>query len=108
MIRITDSSKAILIVKQEHAEEMEEEMEVDVEEELAMCTICLGELEHWSQPNECSHTFCFICLLKWSKEKASCPVCRVKFYSIKFNIRSHSSYDAFMFTMPQCNDTCDE
>ncbi|XP_046637968.1 uncharacterized protein LOC124316199 isoform X2 [Daphnia pulicaria] len=57
------------------------------------CTICLGEREDRSLPNNCFHEFCFSCLLQWSKVKPVCPLCVQPFSSIIHNIKSDHEYD---------------
>ncbi|XP_037560705.1 E3 ubiquitin-protein ligase Topors isoform X1 [Dermacentor silvarum] len=59
------------------------------------CPICLGPLEDKSFAGSCFHTFCFSCLLKWSKVKAECPLCKQRFKSILHNVRSLEDYDQY-------------
>ncbi len=47
------------------------------------CAICLGKLENASRSESCSHAFCFVCLLEWSKVRAECPLCKKKFSAIR-------------------------
>ncbi|KAL3186485.1 hypothetical protein MRX96_027523 [Rhipicephalus microplus] len=57
------------------------------------CAICLGPPENKSFTDSCFHTFCFSCLLEWSKVKAECPLCKQRFKSIVHNVRSFEDYD---------------
>lgn len=76
------------------------------------CSICLGIHENISHPNKCLHSFCFICILEWSKVnvscpnyslifyfiiilqvKAECPLCKRPFNSIIYNVRPNQDYD---------------
>lgn len=59
------------------------------------CAICLGKPENKSFTDSCCHTFCFSCLLEWSKVKAECPLCKQRFKSIVHNVRSFEDYDQY-------------
>lgn len=59
------------------------------------CAICLGPPENQSFTDSCFHTFCFSCLLEWSKVKAECPLCKQRFKSIVHNVRSFEDYDRY-------------
>ena len=59
------------------------------------CPICLCRLENKSFTDSCFHTFCFVCLQEWSKQKAECPLCKQKFKSIIHNVRSLDDYDQY-------------
>lgn len=62
------------------------------------CAICLGPPENKSFTDSCFHTFCFSCLLEWSKVKAECPLCKQRFKSIVHNVRSFEDYDRYFVT----------
>ncbi|ELU06401.1 hypothetical protein CAPTEDRAFT_223035 [Capitella teleta] len=64
------------------------------------CSICLGILENKSFTDGCFHTFCFVCLLEWSKVKAVCPLCKQPFKSIIHNVRSIEDYDQYHVQTP--------
>lgn len=59
------------------------------------CPICLLDCmdRDPSFTNTCFHLFCFVCIENWTKNKATCPLCRTKFTKIIYNIRSASCYD---------------
>lgn len=59
------------------------------------CAICLSSPENKSFTDSCFHTFCFSCLLEWSKVKAECPLCKQRFKSIVHNVRSFEDYDRY-------------
>ena len=59
------------------------------------CSICLGKVENKSFTDSCFHTFCFVCLMEWSKVKAVCPLCKQPFKSIIHNVRSIEDYDQY-------------
>lgn len=70
------------------------------------CSICLGKLVNTSFTDSCLHQFCFTCLLKWSKIKTECPLCKQTFKSIIHNVRSEEDYDQYhvpleLVQMPQ-------
>lgn len=59
------------------------------------CPICLLDCmdRDPSFTNTCFHLFCFVCIENWTKNKATCPLCRTKFTKIIYNIKSATSYD---------------
>lgn len=71
------------------------------------CAICLGPPENKSFTDSCFHTFCFSCLLEWSKVKAECPLCKQRFKSIVHNVRSFEDYDQYFVhnDSPQVSST---
>nr|XP_050023026.1 E3 ubiquitin-protein ligase Topors-like [Dermacentor andersoni] len=71
------------------------------------CAICLGPPENKSFTDSCFHTFCFSCLLEWSKVKAECPLCKQRFKSIVHNVRSFEDYDQYFVhnDAPQASST---
>lgn len=48
------------------------------------CPICLNEFvgQDLGSPENCSHTFCFECILEWSKNINTCPIDRIEFHLI--------------------------
>ncbi|XP_046638722.1 E3 ubiquitin-protein ligase Topors-like isoform X2 [Daphnia pulicaria] len=56
--------------------------------EPSTCVICLQIITNKSFANNCLHTFCFECLLKWSEERAECPLCKGPFTAIIHNVKS--------------------
>ncbi|XP_046638721.1 E3 ubiquitin-protein ligase Topors-like isoform X1 [Daphnia pulicaria] len=61
--------------------------------EPSTCVICLQIITNKSFANNCLHTFCFECLLKWSEERAECPLCKGPFTAIIHNVKSDQEYD---------------
>ncbi|CAD8053981.1 unnamed protein product [Paramecium sonneborni] len=45
------------------------------------CVICLNLASNQVFLDQCQHTFCFICIQKWSEKNHSCPQCRTIFQS---------------------------
>lgn len=46
------------------------------------CTICLEKISKMGSVDSCIHTFCFECIVKWSKVTNKCPICSKKFHSV--------------------------
>ena len=45
------------------------------------CAVCLNnkQLDITARIDSCSHTFCFSCIIEWSKVRAICPLCKQPF-----------------------------
>lgn len=42
--------------------------------------ICLNRISHdFAKLKSCNHMFCYSCIIDWSKEINTCPVCRLSF-----------------------------
>jgi len=46
------------------------------------CCICFEIISERGIINTCNHVFCFSCIVKWSKIRNSCPLCRKHFSKI--------------------------
>ena len=60
------------------------------------CSICLLEIEHWSQyKTTCNHYFHSKCIMKWkgSNFVATCPICRARINSIPEKYRRLDNAD---------------
>lgn len=59
------------------------------------CPICLLDCmdRDPSFTNTCFHLFCYVCIENWTKNKATCPLCRTKFTKIIYNIKSATKYE---------------
>lgn len=59
------------------------------------CPICLLDCmdRDPSFTNTCFHLFCYVCIENWTKNKATCPLCRTKFTKIIYNIKSATNYE---------------
>ncbi|XP_032530688.1 E3 ubiquitin-protein ligase Topors-like isoform X1 [Chiroxiphia lanceolata] len=44
-----------------------------------MCPICMDTIKDQVSVSWCSHSFCFPCILQWSRNTAVCPICREPF-----------------------------
>ncbi|KAE8593031.1 hypothetical protein XENTR_v10018951 [Xenopus tropicalis] len=47
------------------------------------CTICMERIENIAHPDNCIHTFCYQCILKWAETSAVCPLCREPFLTVQ-------------------------
>lgn len=56
------------------------------------CPICLGHISDKCVANSCLHSFCLVCLKEWSKQKAVCPLCKLSFTTIMYDIQSETKY----------------
>jgi hypothetical protein len=67
------------------------------------CPVCLQKLNSntKSYASTCSHSFCFECLLEWSKIKYNCPLCKRVFDRIIYSVKSNYDYKEYRLpTMP--------
>jgi hypothetical protein len=53
------------------------------------CAVCLNnkQIDVIARIDSCSHTFCYSCILEWSKVRAICPLCKQP-----FNLITHERY----------------
>ncbi|RNA40906.1 E3 ubiquitin- ligase Topors-like [Brachionus plicatilis] len=73
-------------------------------EDFGKCAICLQKFPSnasKSYASKCFHSFCFECLLEWSKVKYSCPLCKVDFERIIFQLTSHLEYKAYFLKIKE-------
>ena len=45
--------------------------------------ICLQEIKSRGMLPCCSHEFCYVCILEWSKVTNECPLCKRSFHEIQ-------------------------
>ena len=45
--------------------------------------ICLQEIRSRGMLPCCSHEFCYVCILEWSKVTNECPLCKRTFHEIQ-------------------------
>ncbi|XP_068218154.1 E3 ubiquitin-protein ligase Topors-like [Palaemon carinicauda] len=64
------------------------------------CSICLGSITDKCVADSCLHSFCLLCLKEWSKQKAVCPLCKVSFTKIMYEIKSESVYKEWKVPQP--------
>ena len=53
------------------------------------CSICLSKLENKSFTDSCFHTFCFICLVEWSKVRVHNEIF-TKNFTVLYRLHKHS------------------
>ncbi|KAK3751800.1 hypothetical protein QZH41_013261 [Actinostola sp. cb2023] len=46
------------------------------------CIICLDEVRCRGKITVCEHWFCFGCIVEWSKNTNTCPICKARFRTI--------------------------
>ena len=61
------------------------------------CPICLQKFNPKSKSysSKCFHSFCFECLLEWTKIKDSCPLCKQKFDRIIYDVKSNLEFKEY-------------
>lgn len=64
------------------------------------CPICLSHITDKCVANSCLHGFCLVCLKEWSKQKAVCPLCKLSFTIIMYDIKSESEYKEWKVPRP--------
>lgn len=72
--------------------------------EVDKCPICLQKFasgKSKSYASSCSHSFCFECLLEWSKVKYSCPLCKQDFDRIVYDQISRLEYKVYFLPVRQ-------
>lgn len=75
------------------------------------CAVCLISPQVDEAFPPCGHTFCFVCLIQWSKMKNECPMCRQTIFPGHLNndmIMSESEYCSLVSQIEKnLGDTCD-
>ncbi|XP_065070245.1 E3 ubiquitin-protein ligase Topors-like [Rhopilema esculentum] len=59
------------------------------------CAICLGTYKDRAFLEKCFHSFCFTCILQWSKVVHTCPLCKTPFQSLIHNITPDLQYHQY-------------
>lgn len=67
----------------------------------ATCPICLDTLDDVAYVKPCFHKFCFGCVLRWSKTKAECPLCKQVFQSILHTVLAEDDYQEYVVRPPK-------
>lgn len=60
-----------------------------------ICGICLSEEKKEAIRGLldcCSHFFCFVCIMEWSKVESRCPVCKRRFKTVSKSARSDAGF----------------
>ena len=83
--------------------------DLDIHEQqpkLEKCPICLQKFSFKSKSyaSTCFHSYCFECLLEWTKIRYSCPLCKQAFDRIIYDVKSTLEYKEH-FLAPKTNDT---
>lgn len=71
--------------KAEHLEEARL-TQLKLNDKDARCVICWATVLDKNKcfPENCLHIFCFECLVKWSRQKNQCPLCKKGELKVKF------------------------
>ena len=63
--------------------------------EIEECTICMEIIKERGSIDSCRHTFCFQCILDWSKVTNKCPICQASFVKVtEVMVEKPPEYDA--------------
>lgn len=70
------------------------------------CPICLQKFSFKSKSyaSKCFHSYCFECLLEWTKIRYSCPLCKQAFDRIIYDVRSNLEYKEY-FLKPKADES---
>ncbi|KAK7081762.1 hypothetical protein SK128_025710 [Halocaridina rubra] len=66
-----------------------------------MCSICLGCITDRCVTDSCLHGFCLLCLKEWAKQKAVCPLCKLNFTKIMYDIKGETEYKEWKVPQPE-------
>ncbi|PRP84687.1 sestrin-like protein [Planoprotostelium fungivorum] len=82
---VEDAEKEVFIISSDDS---------DKEPEVERCPICLCPPENLAMADQCFHTFCFFCILQWSKagDQPRCPLCKREFFSLIYQVKSNTEY----------------
>jgi hypothetical protein len=74
----------------------------------ANCSICLSAIDNRAFTDSCYHTFCFKCLLEWSRVRAVCPLCKKSFTAIVHDFQSYDNYQLYQLPRYDQGDDADQ
>jgi len=96
-------TKKIKIIEKDKIKETKEQISNSNEEKekeedyLLTCPICLEYFSNKTLLNPCYHSFCYICIKKWSKVSQQCPLCKQTYNFAIFNIKDEYNFDKVYF-----------
>ncbi|KAG8185709.1 hypothetical protein JTE90_003247, partial [Oedothorax gibbosus] len=93
-----ENNNKSLDFKETTPEEEAEASEIRPDSPEPNCAICLEPLTNKSFTDSCFHTFCFTCLVEWSRVKPECPLCKQRFKSIVHNVQKDYTYEEYHIT----------
>ncbi len=69
------------------------------------CPVCLQQLSS-SQAftSNCTHSFCFECILQWSRIRYNCPLCKQPYNRIIFSPVKHLEFSEYQLELRDDND----
>ncbi|KAK9687452.1 hypothetical protein K7432_014787 [Basidiobolus ranarum] len=89
------SNKRALSDSEETTEDPTED-EKEEEEVEDNCPICLSGFQQKTFVEPCLHTYCFQCIELWASAHRQCPLCKVEFFSVIYNV-AYETYRRFTF-----------
>lgn len=101
--------------QQKHSETKEKEEMVDRKVKVGkqVCGVCLSEDGKRTVRgilNCCSHYFCFVCIMEWSKVESRCPLCKQRFETIRRTAQVVGEYGSrdIIIPVPECDQVQDK
>ncbi|CAF0960328.1 unnamed protein product [Brachionus calyciflorus] len=79
-------------------------------EDFDKCAVCLQKFSSnytKSYPSNCFHSFCFECIIEWSKVKYNCPLCKTSFDRIIYDLNSRLEYKAYFLEIKETENLPD-
>ena len=94
------------LIEKEVATNSASQQETNEPNKLEKCAICLQKFSFKSKSyaSTCFHSYCFECLLEWTKIRYSCPLCKQSFDRIIYDVKSNVEYKEY-FLKPKANET---
>lgn len=71
----------------------------DTELQVEKCPVCLQKFQSSnskSYTSKCFHSFCFECILEWSKVRYNCPLCKAEFKRIIYDLISRLEFKEYI------------
>lgn len=70
------------------------------------CVICLHTISNRAIISPCNHlTFDLECLVSWTKQRSTCPLCTSPITRIEYDWRSPTDYKIYNIPRPQCPES---
>lgn len=85
-------------------------IEPPIHQEPDKCPVCLQNFSSShskSYTSKCFHSFCFECILEWSKVRYNCPLCKTEFDRILYEVHSRLDFNEYALKPKEANPTQD-
>jgi hypothetical protein len=72
------------------------------------CPVCLqvfSNANSKSFTSKCFHSFCFECILEWSKVRYACPLCKTDFDRVIYDLKSRLEFKEYCLPVRETNST---